>query len=55
MTVAKGRSPKTAFDLVVQYTAAGEDHQAARVYSESSLSFKRYLEAIDRGRKARSQ
>jgi hypothetical protein len=45
VTVAKKRSPKTAFDLVVSYTREGDHGQASRVYVESSLSYKRYLEA----------
>jgi len=52
MSVAKGRSPKAAYDLVVSYTAQGEDKQAMRVYVESRLSMKRYLQAIAEGRKA---
>ncbi len=51
MTVAKGRSPGTAYSLVVSYTAGGQHHMAARVYVESSLSYKRYLEAITEGRR----
>ncbi|MFF8817294.1 hypothetical protein ACF07D_04750 [Leucobacter sp. NPDC015123] len=55
MSVAKGRSPKTAFALVVSYTRAGEGLQAARVYAESRLSFKRYMEAVALGKKQREE
>lgn len=50
MTVAKGRSSKTAYALVVSYIAAGESLQAARVYAESSLSYRRYMQAVAEGR-----
>jgi hypothetical protein len=49
VTVAKKRSPQTAFDLVVSYTREGDDRQAARVYAESSLSLKRFMQARTKG------
>ena len=52
--VAKRRGPRTAYDLVVSYTAHGEDKQAARVYAESRLSMKRYLQAVSEGRKGKA-
>ena len=53
MSVAKGRSAKTAFDLVVSYTRTGDDRQAARVYAESRLSHRKYMEALALGRAQR--
>lgn len=37
--------------MSVLYTAGGQHHMAARVYAETSLSYKRYLEAITEGRR----
>lgn len=54
MTVAR-RSPKAAFDLVRAYTADGDEHMAMRTYTESRLSYTRFLEALKQGRAARGK
>lgn len=47
--------PQKAYDLIVSYTAEGQDLMASRIYAESRISFKRYQAARAQGLRRRQQ
>lgn len=47
--------PLKAYKLIRAYTADGEDIMAARIYAESSISLKRYMQAVQEGRQVQGE
>lgn len=51
----KKYGPKKAYQIIMDYAAAGDELMATRIFGESRISFTRYMEALSKGRALRKQ